>query len=631
MKYGQLMKLKKTFFRIGVISVLSTALFACSSTDPIAQTEDADVKEIVWEKCVGKDAPDTPFECGSVDAPIDFRQPEGDKTSIALVRLPAADSKTREGVILTNPGGPGASGFDFVVSTGKLLASDLGLDEFDIVGFDPRGVDRSGGVRCSTDAEMDKFSYLDWTPDNKAEQALFDENEKDTSTCEDKLGKSIKFYSTEYIARDMDLIRAGMRVEKIHYLGISYGTYLGGVYATLFPDRVASMVLNAAFDPQGDTVEEENTTQAIGFEKAFANWVTWCEKDSTCDFQDEDVAAKWGTLYDRLDKTPLRTSKNREVNHEVLMTATISMLYVRWWWVDLGSALEQAQKGNPDSLLDMADSYNGRQEDGTYSTSQDSFYLIRCASGFEKELPKDPESLVKKLKEVAPWFSQGIDISSFDEPGCEDIFNGIEMIDISYKGKAPILVVGGENDPATPFRWSQEMLLNMGSNASLVKFTGEGHSQILESKCVDALASETFKRLKVPTAQTTCNPDKPVPRPSWWSNIPTGAKPGVLLDSKVMNPLLNLKETDAFAEFRAIPGNVDAVFSKIYREFDAAQYGTDCKSQSAPTGTCYFLKDEIQQIGVVVYTAKDIRDWEISAPNGPVPSGMNLFVFYYWP
>jgi hypothetical protein len=194
------------------------------------------------------------------------------------------------------------------------------------------------------------------------------------------------------------------------------------------------------------------------------------------------------------------------------------------------------------------------------------------------------------------------------------------------------LIVGGENDPATPFRWSQEMLLNMGSNASLVKFTGEGHSQILESKCVDEIASETFRSLKVPTVQTTCNPDKPVPEPTWWSEIPPNAKPGLQLDSKVMTPLLDLKETDAYHEFRAVPGNIDTIFSRTYRELKTAGYETNCNPQSAPiSGPCFFWIDEVHEIGMMVYTEQELNKWELNAPDGPIPSGMNLFIFYYWP
>ena len=107
------MPFKKFLLRIGSISMLLTLLYSCSSETPITQTKDDDVKEIDWQTCDGKDAPEAPFECGFVDAPVDYRHPEGDKISIALIRLPTEDSETREGVILTNPGGPGGSGFDF--------------------------------------------------------------------------------------------------------------------------------------------------------------------------------------------------------------------------------------------------------------------------------------------------------------------------------------------------------------------------------------------------------------------------------------------------------------------------------------------------------------------------------------
>ena len=632
MMYGPHMQIRTEKLRIGSVAILSVVLFACSSTAPIAQIKDADVKEVEWKTCVGKDAPGAPFECGFVDAPVDYYHPEGDRVSVALIRLPSDSSSNRRGVILTNPGGPGGSGFDFVVSSGKDLVSELSLAEFDIVGFDPRGVDRSGGLRCYTDAEMDKFSYIDRTPDNKDEQALFDEYEKDTSTCEDRLGKFIKFYSTENTARDMDLIRAGMRVDTIHFLGISYGTYLGGVYATLFPDRVASMVLDGAYDPQGDTVEEESTTQAIGFEKAFNNWVTWCETDSDCEFQGDDVAAKWGSLYDRLDKISIKTSKGRIINHKVMMTATRSMLYAQSNWAALGGALQQAQDGKPDLLLILADRYNSRQDDGTYLTSNDSRYLIHCASGFEKNLPKDPEALVRKIKEVAPWYSQGIDVGYFDEPGCEDIFKGIKIFEIAYNGRSPIVIIGGENDPATPFRWSQEMVVNMGTNASLVKFRGEGHSQIFNSKCVDEIASDTFRYLKIAEVEVTCDVDKAAPRPTWWSEIPANSMTGEKIDSKSLFLFAGLKEADAYAEFRAVFGNVDAMFSQIYNGFKAAKYETDCDSQSAPLeGPCFFWGTETDDIGIIVYTEQEVKDSKLVAPLGPVPSGANLFILYYWP
>ena len=183
--------------------------------------------------------------------PVDYRSPEGESIDLALVRIPASGS-SRLGVILTNPGGPGGSGFDFVVDSGQELLSKTELWDFDLIGFDLRGVARSGVLRCLDDSEWDELLYLDETPDDDAEQAVYDKWDADESTCEDRLGGSIRHYSTEFTARDMDRIRAAMRVDQIHYLGISYGTYLGGVYATLFPDRIAAALLDSAFDPQGE-------------------------------------------------------------------------------------------------------------------------------------------------------------------------------------------------------------------------------------------------------------------------------------------------------------------------------------------------------------------------------------------
>ena len=327
----------------------------------------------------------------------------------------------------------------------------------------------------------------------------------------------------------MDIIRTGLLVNKINYLGISYGTYLGGVYATLFPDRVASMVLDAAYDPQGDTLEESYLTQAVGFEKAFAKWVKWCEKETECKFQTTDVAKKWDALYSRLDKKSAISTSGRDVNHEVMMSATTTALYSEFAWPILAKALQETEEGKPDSLLKLADFDNDRQEDGTYLTHRDSFYLIHCASGFQKPLPKNPSEIFNKLKQLAPWYSRGFEISGFEEPWCEEIFKKQKLFEIDYQGNTPILIIGGENDPATPIRWAEEMLLNMGTNASLLRFTGEGHSQILGSKCVDAIARDLFTKKIVPRSNTVCNPDKPIPKPDWWTDIPRDAMFGQIV------------------------------------------------------------------------------------------------------
>lgn len=621
---------KHTFSKLISVSLILIT-FSCSSSS-VQESDDGRVGQIVWKLCEGENAPQSPFECGFVDVPVDYGNLDGDKISIALVRIPASTETQYEGVILLNPGGPGGSGFDFLAYQGKELLSKLELGAFDLVGFDPRGVDRSGGLRCYSDAEMDRFLYYDSTPDNEQEQAIFDEAELDDSTCEEKLGPEIKFYSTENIARDMDVIRAGLRVDKINYLGVSYGTYLGGVYATLFPDRVESMILDAAFDPQGDTEEERHLTQAVGFEKAFANWVQWCEGDTDCEFWARDVAGDWNALYTRLDNVSERSTSGRDVNHEVMRSATTYALYSESEWPYLADALQQVEEGKPDSLLQLADWDNHRQDDGTYSTQSDSFYIISCASGFERPLPKNPQDLVNKLKEVAPWYSRDVKISDFEEPWCEEIFEDQKLFEIDYQGNAPILIIGGENDPATPFRWAEEMLLNMGTNASLLRFAGEGHSQILKSKCVDAIARDVFSRKILPKSNTICDPDKPILKPDWWTEIPPGAMLGTVLNTDELDRFLGAKNTDSYSEYRAAQGNLESMFTQIFTAFSKAEYSSDCTATKPPIEEpCFFWYLDPNYIGVFIYSEAEVGKWKLDQSDVPIPDESHLVIFYYWP
>jgi hypothetical protein len=177
----------------------SAAANAPSTTDAptttaVATTASAPTEpesSLSWEACDDPSALDPALECTTLTVPLDYADPEGDTIDLALIRVPA--SGKREGAVLTNPGGPGGSGFDFVANAASTIQFTLGLEGFDIVGFDPRGVDRSGGLRCLTDAEFDATVYLDSTPETPEEQAALDASNTAFETgCTTKFGDTLR-------------------------------------------------------------------------------------------------------------------------------------------------------------------------------------------------------------------------------------------------------------------------------------------------------------------------------------------------------------------------------------------------------------------------------------------------------
>ena len=627
-------KATKTLISYGLLTVLiascgSSGVNTAAPVDDVSSFE----KAIEWSACEGEDAPKAPFECGFVTVPLDYRDATGKTIEIALIRLPASESEA-EGIILTNPGGPGGSGFDFIENAGEDLVTDLGIEKFDLVGFDPRGVDRSNGLRCWTDKEQDTYTYYDDTPDTSEEKKIDSRADSYDDACTKKNGLSVVQYSTEFTARDMDLIRLGMGFEKLNYLGISYGTYLGGVYATLFPSRVEAMLLDGAFDPSGDTVEQQYTTQAIGFEKAFNNWAKWCEKEGNeCAFASKDVKSEWNLLYEELDKKSVFTSDGRDVNHNVLNTGTKSALYSQSQWKFLAEALADVREGKVEKIQSLADSYYSRNADGTYDSQSDANYIIRCASGFDNDVPSDPESILETLQAKAPWYSQGITVEDIAEPSCEKAFGKPKLLNISFSGSAPIVVVGGKNDPATPFRWSEEMTANMGDKAVLVASTGEGHSQILVQRCVDLIAKDLFTKKKLPKKGTVCKPDVPVAEPSWWDTAIRNIG-GTNVDTELGNYYFSIDSVDAFARYRAIPGSQTSVFASVTRQLTKNGFAFEGSTSEDPSVAPQWFQsatDENALVGVWVETPDSLAKSGMYEPDGVLPKGTILVALYYWP
>ncbi len=223
-------------------------------------------QQVDWTAC------EADFECAKIKVPLDYSKPDGDSIEIAALKLSTKGS-SKKGSLLVNPGGPGGSGYDFVRDAGTTHFSEKLRANYDIVGFDPRGVKRSAPVTCLTDQERDasRAKIYDLDTDAGLAETLAD-NKAIAAKCEEKTGPVLGHIDTVSAAKDLDILRAVLNDTKLNYLGFSYGTFLGSTYASLFPDNVGRMVLDGAMDPSL-SYEELTSGQAKAFEKAIRAYV----------------------------------------------------------------------------------------------------------------------------------------------------------------------------------------------------------------------------------------------------------------------------------------------------------------------------------------------------------------------
>ena len=188
--------------------------------------------------------------------------------------------------------------------------------------------------------------------------------------------------------------------------------------------------------------------------------------------------------------------------------ATVMAFYAVSQWPELARAMADAQGGDGTGLYQLADRYNGREPDGTYPTFLQSLLVINCASGLTPGAPEDPVALAAELAELAPRFGAAIEPDDLvGDRGCDDMVPEADLPTLSYDGDAPILVIGGTRDVATPIRWAEEMAEALGSSAVLLTYTGEGHGFVGLSTCVTELAARVIPDGVLPEPGTSCDPD----------------------------------------------------------------------------------------------------------------------------
>ncbi|WP_329122485.1 alpha/beta hydrolase [Streptomyces sp. NBC_01465] len=451
-----------------------------------------------WGSC--KDSP-SGWRCATVKVPLDYAHPTGDTISLALVRKKAKDSSHRLGSLLFNFGGPGGSGVDIL----PQAASEYGSlnDRYDLVSWDPRGVSRSAGVVCRTDAQQATAERsVDLTPDTPAEaSAYFGDAAAFGQGCKARSAKVLPYVTTSNTARDMDLMRAVLGDAKLNYFGISYGTELGGTYAHLFPSHVGRTVLDAVVDPTADAVGHARN-QTLGFQRALDDYLKSTGQDPKAG------TAKIAALLDRLDKNPLPTSDGRKLNQSLALTGIVMPLYSKSSWTYLTQGLKEAEElGTGNLLLAMADSYNDRDEKGRYSTQSSSQRAIDCADTKSHPTEAQAKALLPSFRKLSPVFGEFL---AWDTAGwCYKwpVTGERDHPVADAQGAGPILVVGTTGDPATPYEGARKMADALGAGVGvLLTNKGEGHGAYHGgSGCVAKKVDGYLLDGKVPANGSTCS------------------------------------------------------------------------------------------------------------------------------
>lgn len=431
--------------------------------------------------------------CAMVLTPLDWERPDGTAITLALAKVPAS-AQRRQGTLFVDPGGPGGSGVDFVrgFRTG-------GLNTFDLVGWDPRGVGRSTPVGCFGAADLDRFTMIDISPDDAAERsALLAADRAFGASCLARSGALLQHVSTAETVRDLDLLRQLVGGDKINYLGLSYGTAIGALYADRYPARVGRMVLDGAVDLTGG----RSVSQNVGFERALQHFAADCvARSCRLGSSAAEVLTLVTEVLAGLDQRPLPGRSGRSLSQQQGVQAVYAALNdAQTGWAQLETGLAAARAGDGTGLLRLADRANDRRENGAYGPFLSAFASIRCLDSRTTSVAA-AEQAAAADNAAAPVLGPfgGPDLQCTQWP----VAPAAEIGRITATGAPPVVVVGTTGDPATPYEWAVAMSRQLDS-AVLVTLAGEGHTAYGQSRCVRRLVQDYLVEGRLPADGSRC-------------------------------------------------------------------------------------------------------------------------------
>ena len=480
---------------------------------------------IDWQDC-----PDgAPFKCGTVTVPLDYEHPDGRTITIALKKLPASDGNAEHGSLFTNPGGPGASGIETVKDPAAMPEELRGA--YDIIGFDPRGVGQSTPITCWTDDEIkqslaapDDGSTNPMKPlkgvtsKNVPAQDKIDQGTANAARCaqHSEVPELLDHVGTRDVARDLDILRATNGNEKLNYLGTSYGTYIGAIYADLFPGHVGRTVLNAAMNPS--RYRTDSDAEVVAFkEGALRQYVEHCQAQNGCPLtgSTDEAVAQLTTFVDGLDKNPLTSPDSDATVNTQDATAIIQRLAVKQPDWDALTAMLTPAMTNHDGTL-MAKAKQGSNKSSTMpveaavniANSEIMFAAVICNDDPDTGgTASEWDAQAAAEKKSYPFFGS---TSNAMDAYCRGWGHRGKTPprETRAKGSAPILVVGIKGDIQTLYSWAQSLAGQL-DNGHLLTVEGYGHGAFGTNSCATTAITGFLVNGTMSADGTTCAAEPP--------------------------------------------------------------------------------------------------------------------------
>ena len=476
-----------------------------------------------------KDCPDgASFKCGTVTVPLDYEHPDGKTITIALKKLPALDGDAEHGSLFTNPGGPGGSGIEVVEFRASMFEGFRG--SYDIIGFDPRGVGQSTPITCWSEDEIKQ--YLENPNDdatnptdplkgvkskNVAAQDKIDRGASNAARCakHSQVPELLDHVGTRNVARDLDVLRATNGNATLNYLGMSYGTYIGALYADLFPGRVGRTVLDSAMDPSQRWADGDAEITAFT-EGVLRQYVEHCRAQDGCPLtgSTDEAVSQLAAFVDGLDKNPLTTPDSDATISTREATAIIQQYAVeKPDWDGLTAMLTPAMTNHDGTLMVKA---------------------MQGSPGLPPEMTAEVAARLANARALSnavicnDYPDTGATASDWDaqaaaERKAHPFFGGISNSLEAYcrgwghrgktppqearaEGSAPILVVGIKGDIKTLYSWSQTLAGQLDNNR-LLTVEGYGHVAFNVNTCAITAITGFLVNGTMPDEGTTCAAD----------------------------------------------------------------------------------------------------------------------------